>query len=373
MERCISLRAGAVAVLVAGLAWPAPAAAQSEPIVRITARSVAWDGSSGSTASSPRRASEKATGYLTAGDIQRGSSYLCTLGAFNGESKTLAELVRDHPHVWTFTTTPGKRTRGAIVVNFEWARYSDGVSAQAARSGRQELHLLEGRAYVLDLVRADGDANGCHVGSVVVEVTAGVRDDPTLADELLLYDLWLVHTDQAGRKRSQHLVMSGLHGMELPFAFSPMRLPVPKLAPDQYGFEVATRVSGTFRGRLTSEGRIEMDVAVGRRHRLERTGTTSDTISDAGPAGNIGNGRKTLSLAPGETVAIQLPLSGGVSAARATPGSRGISGTSAGARQGSGASAGAPVTLNDGTLHVNFDSFFDGHDMSVLIRVRDAN
>jgi hypothetical protein len=221
---------------------------------------------------------------------------------------------------------------------------------------------------VLDLVHAGGDANGCHVGSVLVEVTADVRDDPAFADRLLLYDLWLVHTDPAGRKRSQHVVMNGLHGMEVPFAFSPMRLPVPKLAPDQYGFDVASRVSGTLRGRMTSEGRIELESAVALRSGLERVGTTSETPL----GGDTGNGRKMLSLTPGETVAIQLPLSGGA-IARATPGSGGLTGSSAGARQGSGAAAGAPVTLNGGTLRVNFDSFFEGHDLSVLIRAREAD
>lgn len=369
MRNAVGTVVSVIAIVAALLTTADPAAAQAtsrEPVVRITARSIGNDGSrTGSIASSgPHKASERAAAHLYAGDTQRGTA-LCTIGAADSAPKDLGDLVRNRLHVWTFTTMPAKPITGGIAVDLEWARYSDGNSARPAQSGRQQLQLVEGRPVVLDLVRG-GEQGPCQVDSVIIEVEADILEGSASADRLLQYDLWLVHTDPTGRKTSQHLVATGLHGMELPFAFSPMRTPVPQVTPGQRDLNVATRVTGTLRGRITIEGGIELEVAVDRRHQIERTGAAeaNDTL------GGIGRGRKVLSIAAGETIAIELPASTGF----AITGSN-VSGRAqaASASQGGGQVAVQPVTTNNGSIRVNFGPFFEGHDMSVLIRARLAN
>ena len=365
MHASALVRTVAAATVAVLLAVPVCAGAQSiqtGPTITVRARAVARDGSQLSTASGDHGfvVGQPATSYKFAGNGERGDS-LCSLGAASEAARSLEELVRERQHVWRVTTTATRQIAGGVLVDLDWARYSGGDSSRPAVSARQQLQLIEGRPYIIDLLQGAGSSE-CPARSVIVEIEAGVHEDAVSADRLVQYDLWLVHTDPAGRKSSQHIVTTGLHGMELPFGFSPLRFPVEKLAADQYDFRVATRVGGTLRGRFTPDGRIGVEMQVARGDHLERR--DAPRVGSA-PPGSAGRGRKTLVLAPGEVVAVALPATGGA-ASRINPASPGLSGTIT-AAQGTPVSVPA-VTQADGTIRVAFGPFFEGHELSVLVR-----
>jgi hypothetical protein len=200
---------------------------------------------------------------------------------------------------------------------------------------------------------------------VVLEVEARGREDATLADRAIRYELWLVHTDPNGRKHTSRVVQTGLHGMQLPFAFSAVRLPVVSNASLQAAFDAAVRINGQLRGRIREDGGIAVELVTGRSAALEQRGGGRVALPEAS------EGRKLLQLAQGETIEVELPdLSGGATtivganAARSGPSSRG------GATWlGPGAAADA-VSFVDGKLTVSFTRLFEGHKLSILLRAQ---
>jgi hypothetical protein len=305
---------------------------------------------------------QTASTYLFAGRWD-GTEFLCSAGSNGTSAASLDDLVSQHLHVWKVTSRAAGVTERGLAFELEWARYASATGTRAVASGRGTLNLAEGQRHVLDLVHATGASEQCDAGSVVLDVEARVRDDSTRADRAIRYDLWLVHTDPSGEQRTSHVVQTGLHGMQLPFAFSPVRLPVVSSASLQTAFDAAVRVNGHLRGRIRRDGAIVVELMTGRRAALERRGADRVALPEGG------EGRKQVQLAPGETLEIELPaLTGGATTVVGT--SRvGLSSRGGATWLGPGGPSDA-VSLADGRLTVSFTRLFEGHKLSILLRAQ---
>lgn len=347
-----------VAALALALAPGLQAFADQVPQLSVTARSLHATGAPGGSTASPYPmvAGEGITSYVFA------SRDLCGLGAAKESARSLDDLRRQKGHVWKVTRTGVSHTDGKLTFDLEWARY-DGGSASPAASGSQRLTLNEGAKYPIDMIRPAA-AGDCNTAAVVLEVEAGTIESPAFADAILAYDLWLTHQDESGKKQTRHLLLMGKHGKTASFDFVPLRFDVPPLAPNQYDFDLVTRVLGTIKGRVREDGRIDIELETQRIDRLERS-------DDPKPPQPRAGGRKTLALRPGETVEIELPRMSGFHAHAASADSTGFSGRITGSAAGAQMPAPAPaIAFKDGMIVVNFKEFFAGDRFSVLIRVR---
>jgi hypothetical protein len=345
-----------VAALALALAPGVRAFADQVPQLSVTARSLHATGAPGSATASPHPMviAEGITSYVFA------SRDLCGLGAAKEAARSLDDLRRQKGHVWKVTRTGVSHSDGKLTFDLEWARY-DGGSASPAASGIQRLTLNEGAKYPIDMIRA-ATAGDCNTAAVVLEVEASTIESPAFADQVLAYDLWLTHQDESGKKQTRHLLLMGKQGKAATFDFVPLRFDVPPVAPNQYDFDLVTRVLGTIKGRVREDGRIDVELETQRTDRLERA-------DDPKPPQPRAGGRKTLALQPGETVEIELPRMSGFSAHAASADSPRASGGVTGSPAGTQAPAPA-VALKDGMIVVNLKEFFAADRFSVLIRVR---
>jgi hypothetical protein len=302
-----------------------------------------------------------------------GAEFLCSAGASEVNTASLDDLVSRHLHVWKIASRAAGATERGFAFDVAWVRYSNATGTRPVASGRSTLILAEGQRHVLDLVHATAASSQCDTGSVVLDVEARVQDDSPLADRAIRYDIWLVHTEPSGEKHTSHAVQTGLHGMLLPFAFSPVRLPVVSNATPQTAFDAAVRVNGHLRGRVRSDGAVIVELMTGRQASLEQRGARRVALPQAS------EGRKVLLLAPSETLAIELPaLTGGattvVNAGASGGGVSGrVGGTSVGAGRPSDVGAGGPsdvVSFANGKLTVSFTRLFEGHKLSIFIRAQ---
>lgn len=293
------------------------------------------------------------------------AEFLCSAGASEVDSASLEDLVSRHLHVWKITSRAAGVTERGFAFDVQWVRYANASGTRPVASGRSTLILTEGQRHVIDLVHATTASSQCDTGSVVLDVEARVRDDSALADRAIRYDLWLVHTDPSGEKHTSHVVQTGLHGMLLPFAFSPVRLPVGSGASPQAAFEAAVRVNGHLRGRIRGDGALVLELMTGRQAALEQRGARRATLPQ------LGEGRKVLRLAQGETVAIELPaLTGGAtSVVNADAAGGGLSARAGATWLGPGGQTDA-ASLADGKLTVSFTRLFEGHKLSILLRAQ---
>ena len=117
-------------------------------------------------------------------------------------------------------------------------------------------------------------------------------DSPDLAHSILDYDVWLVHRDADGREVVDRTEGRGLQGKGVDYTFKPLRYTRAGLA-DLRG-EVDIQVSGSVKGRVRSDGRIDVSVDAGR------------MVMFKGVGGGEG-GNKQASVADGETVEFELP------------------------------------------------------------------
>jgi hypothetical protein len=360
------------------LAMKAPASAQSvgEAALDITIRTVPRDGSpSRSWARDTNNLPKGQTNstYLYAGSPPEalperlrgpadGSESLCSVGSRELSTGTLEDLVSQNLHVWKITSRAAGVTERGFSFDVEWVRYANATGTRPVASGRSILILADGQRHVLDLVHASGTSSTCDTGSVVLDVEARVKEDPTLADRAIRYDLWLVHTDPSGARQVSHRIQTGLHGMPLPFVFSPVRLPVPANVSPQTAFDAVVRINGQVRGRVRRDGAIVVELTTGRRAALEQGGAARVAMPEAG------QGRKLLQLAQGETLEIELPaLTGGATTVLGSGGSLSARAGSSFAGQGGPPDA---VSLADGKLSVSFTRLFEGHKLSILLRAQ---
>jgi hypothetical protein len=129
-----------------------------------------------------------------------------------------------------------------------------------------------------------------------------------------------------------------------------LRFPVSGVAlADGSKVEVVLEIVGSLRGRVRPDGSIDLDLAATRWSNLVRAGTDSR-------GGTAGKGRKTVTVVPGETVALGLPVPRGAAGASLTV-SRSETGS------------GRLSDPSPGEIVVNYEDFFAGHSDDLIVTV----
>lgn len=350
------LRIAAVALAFA-LASSASAFADQIPQLTLRARTLPADGTGGGSSNSPSPMviNEGVTSYVFA------ASDLCGVGAALDEPATLDELLALKVYVWKVTRTGVSHANGKLTFDLEWTRYDGGEYSPAA-AGRQRLTVSEGGSFPIDMVRTTRRGR-CNTAGVMLEIEAGTIEVGAFADTMLRYDLWLTHRDGIGQKQTRHVVVSAKQGTLGSFEFAPFRFDVPKLAPDQYDFDLVTRVIGAVKGRLRENGTVDVALDTRRLDRLEMANENKPAVARAG-------GQKTMTLRLDETVEVELPNGSGFSARGASPQTPTVSGKVGIAPRTTTMSSASAVAFKDGMIIVSFREFFDDDRFSVLVRVR---
>jgi hypothetical protein len=234
----------------------------------------------------------------------------------------------------------------------------------------QTLSLREGDEVTLDALSSPVSAR-CQVHAVTINARLLLQPaDPALARASYTADLWLVHTDPNGQQRREHLI-TNLDGFSsVPFNFSRLSFPLPHLDARQGNMEAFIRLAGTLRGRTRADGLVDLDVDTNRFiFSAERTDKPSSFT--------VPSTRKTLTLKPEETTAIDFPPpgSGEVSLALAEGSSGGVGraigiGARVAGAPGAATPDGVPVQVKGDRLVVNTGAFFKGHRTQMLVTLR---
>ncbi|MEX1128844.1 MAG: hypothetical protein WEB50_09785 [Vicinamibacterales bacterium] len=366
----VAIGAAAVMLAVTGSAV-AQQSSGAQPVLAMTAYSVAADGSTVASAGGddPVVTGKAVTHYLYAG--KAGQEGACTSGSADGPVTSLETLLTRAAHVWKVTATGVKYEAGKQTFDLAWQRYAAISGAVPVVSRKQRITLEQGQTFTVDLLH--NTSPDCRTASVIVEIEAGMREDPVLADTLLYYDLWLVRRDASGQTETRHFVMMAKQGGAVPFEFPTLRSAIPKLQANQYDFELLSKIGGELRGRAGTDGRVAIELSTNRQDRLARTG------SRLGVFPGFGAGRKILEVGWEEPVEIQLPSGTGytstyASAADEAAGKK-SSGQAGRVKAGQGASGSmpaAPVSIQNGRLVVNYAAFFANETVSLILQVKKA-
>jgi hypothetical protein len=353
--------ASGLLIAVAACLFTPPAFAQSGPQVTITLRNYGGAPRGGGTAATPQPfvVGQPFTTFKFAGDLVRGDQSICTIGLDN--THTLDELLARRAHVWKITVTPLGYEDGRATMRLEWARYKAGGSQQPVASASLQLTLDEGERRPLDMLHADAGSQ-CPGNSAVLDVTADMVEDPASADELLRYDLWLVHKDAQGRESRRQYTATVRHGGLVDYAFAPLRFQVPDQPGSTRRFDVLLTLKGSVRGRLEADGKIRL--------LLESLAARHLGVRGAAPAarGSGGQGRKSLEVTPGEAVEIKIPTPNGWAAMGLNEGDK-ISGRIGFAQGGPKTAPAQAVSVEDGAVRVSYEKFFEGHETSLILKV----
>jgi hypothetical protein len=235
-------------------------------------------------------------------------------------------------------------------------------------STTQILSLREGDEVTLDALTGPVSAR-CQIRTVTINARLLLQAaDPALARASYTADLWLVHTDPNGQQRREHLITNVDGSASVPFNFSRLSFPVPLLDSRQGNMEAFIQLTGSLRGRTRADGLVDLDVDTNRFiFSAERTDKPSSFT--------VPSTRKTLTLKPDETTAIDFPPPGsGVISLALSESGGGGGAVGVGARVGGSPQAatpdGVPVQVKGDRLVVNTSAFFKGHRTQMLVTLR---
>jgi hypothetical protein len=204
-------------------------------------------------------------------------------------------------YVWQVEAEPVSVDDETIVVAVDWKRSDQTADGgrEVRAGGRRTITLKSGERHVLDFVSAPPNArSGC--ASLMVQVEASLADDPAFAGASLGYDVWLVNQDAAGREMTRHLQTIAGQNETVPLRFLPLGWASDGSAPaDPWSPGVSLSITGTVRGRLQPDGRIQMVVSASR------------NVKSGAAEGETGWGEKRFTVRPGEIVRIEVPQSSG--------------------------------------------------------------
>jgi hypothetical protein len=361
--------------IIVGCATPAFAQTGVNAVVMVELRALRSDGVAARNAGISRvtKPGDVATTYVHAGRREDPEGTLCSMRAATATPQLTErdkQAFAGAAYLWKITTTALAFEAGRLTLDVDWQRFDRGSEAPTL-SGKQRVILEQGgRGYPLDLVR--GSLPTCP--AALLEVTAGVREDPAFADSVLRYDVWLVRQDRNGKKETRQVILSSVHGGEANFQFAPLFSTVPTLQPEQYDFRVATRVKGTILGRLSHDGSVAIELETHRSDDIERPGQDATTTPP-----RIFGGRKTLSGTLGQAIEVQLPPGNGYTStyvsAKAEAAAKEARENAAplGVRAGEGKiDRNEPIAVRNGRLAINYGPFLEGERLSLIVQVRKA-
>jgi hypothetical protein len=238
-----------------------------------------------------------------------------------------ARMLAPH-HAWTVRFTLVGVEIDKVTVDVVTDRRDE--SSPVVKLDSRHLVLTEGAPHILDFVDNGGSAS-CGTRSIALEVSAALEEAPAFAGDMLSYDLWLTHRDAAGREWTRHEGRSARQGELTDFRFQPLRWTLDALIPaGDRDMTIDELVSGSIRGRIRDDGRIDVSFQTFRALALNQ-----------GSTGELG-GRKIFVVQPAEPIRIELPpASGQIGPSRRT-------GTSA---------------------YVDLSEAFGGHTTAVVVKI----
>jgi hypothetical protein len=231
----------------------------------------------------------------------------------------------------------------------------------------QLLSLREGDTVTLDAISEPIDS-GCNVHVMTLEARLVLQPaDPALAQARYTADMWLVHDGPLSAQMREHLILTVDGTTNFSFVFKQLTFTLPQLDPRQGSVAGAISVAGSLRARSRSDGLVDVDIETNRSlYGLStRDGARSPVALTL---------RKTLTLKPDETTAIDFPppakgsTSTVLSGRAGDRGQAGASGTPSEATQSS--ARGTAVEVKEDRLVLNTGEFFKGHKTQLLITLK---
>jgi hypothetical protein len=213
-------------------------------------------------------------------------------------------------------------------------RSDDGNASEQVR----HLTLNEGEPHLLDVLETTNIATdpSCRIATVTLELSAAIVENDSFANDSLSYEMWLTSRDRNGRELVRHLSQDGRQGEQTSYRFRSLRRRLSDLRSGMtWPIELDQSVSGSIRGRLRADGRVDLSL------------TTSRDVAwlwSGGPGmGATGDGgAKQFSARLDEPVRIDLPPTRGRSLALGPAGER---------------------------VSLDYADLFDGYQMSLVVVV----
>jgi hypothetical protein len=181
-----------------------------------------------------------------------------------------------------------------VTFDLQWSRVVNDSTLVPLENTSEStrISMYEGASGVLDLVRRrEPPADGCT--NVALSLEVGFSGPGELSNAAIAYDVWLVQRDRDNTVATDRFRVSARQGEQAEYFFRPTYY-----ADDGSRAQAPTtfsvNVSGSIRGRVRSDGLIDLTVDAwwGAGHR----------------GGSVGiGGRKLLTVRPGETVEIETP------------------------------------------------------------------
>jgi hypothetical protein len=244
----------------------------------------------------------------------------------------------------------------------------------AATATTQTLALRDGDEVTLDAVTEPVLAPTCKVHVVTFDARVVMRpSDPVLARTTYTADLWLVHDGPFEAQLRERLIINVDGTVTMPFRFGQMTFTVPQVDPRQRNISAAILLSGAMRARTRTDGQVDLDLETNRHmyglSNLDGLPTLTSPL------------RKTLTLRPGETMAVDFPPpSSGFTSMSLQPSGGGSSGTgrSSSVRVEGGRARVEPpgvapadtVSVKNDWLTLNTAAFFRGHKTQLLVTLK---
>ncbi len=265
------------------------------------------------------------------------------------------------PHAWVAEVKVLDATMDSLTLQVEWAHYVSAArgSATRVRGDTRVLSLREGDRHVLDFEDEGEIAGDCPTRSVLVDVKARVAEDPALAGARLAYDLWIVDEAPGGARQTRRLDLAAAQGESVDFLFPLLTWPLPGVRfKDGAPAQVSASISGSLRGRMRTDGSLDLVLAGNRTAGVGPSGSRAAAVLGDG-------GRKIVRVRSGETVGLVLPAPRGYSMASLD----GVSASTSSQDPGAGVPADG-VSVSGESVTVSFGRFFTGHKMSLVLTAR---
>jgi hypothetical protein len=202
-------------------------------------------------------------------------------------------------HVWEGRLTVRAASLERIDLDIDWKRYVRGADGQprVVAGDRRSVQFGEGQRLLLDFVDMRSMPGSESCSSLALELKASVAEDPGLVQRAIDYDLWLVDEGPGGRSANRRWQVTAKHGEARDFEFATLRRSVPiRGAGEGTSARVNTHVSGHVRGRVMSDGSLEVALFANR-----------GDSEEGGSWGVGGAGGKRARVAASETIRLELP------------------------------------------------------------------
>ena len=260
--------------------------------IQVTGKAIYRDGSGPAEPSgtSPLGIPESPSYQFSAGEIgEQGCSMAMSMSV--GSNLTPPDPA---PPVWWVVRAQmvSKQLAGATI-DFAWQRRlnSPFVAGPALVERTRRLTLVEGRPHILDYVPVESDGTNCD--AILIQAEVQFVDPPSVAGAELEYDVWLVETGADRREHTRRVLQTGAQAESLAYRFPDSAFAADGRRTDDG--PLTMNVSGTVKGRVRTDGRIDLIF-----HAAQGIGTAR-----AGRTTWAGN--QILIVSPGEVVEIPLP------------------------------------------------------------------